>query len=211
MFLSRLLRTLGLVHLVLAALVAVLVVTEPRLRRYSDSLQVALPVLAWGCAATEAGGREFALRMAVLLGLTHGTKALLGEAALNLRPSGHPGGFPSAHTGAAVFGASALVQGCLAGSPLGQVGVIAAAAFTGASRLALAEHTVWQVLGGALLGWHCSRLMRRGRAREMLIRGWSATRAALGRRLPPRPVATLCIGLSCAIGLVCLSAPPVLG
>lgn len=211
MFLSRLLRTLGLVHLVLAALVAVLVVTKPRLSRYSDSLQVALPVLAWGCAATEGGGREFGLRMAVLLGVTHGSKALLGDAALNIRPNGRAGGFPSAHTGAAVFGASALAQGCLAGSPVGQVAVLAAAAFTGASRLALAEHGVWQVLGGALLGWLCSRLMRRGRVRQRLIRGWSATRSALRRRLSPRTAGPLRIGLACAIGLVCLSVPQVLG
>lgn len=210
MLLSRLIRAIGLVHLVLASLVAALVVTEPSVRRYGDTLQVALPLLAWGCAATGGGGSEFALRAGLLVGITHASKAILGDAALNRRPNGLPGGFPSAHTGAAVLGASALVQGCLRGSPVGQAAVLIAAGFTGASRIAVGEHTIWQVLAGAILGWLCDRLLRQGPGRQRLVRLCSTARAGLRRRLPdlpPRRAFLLRAGLVC---VMCLAVIPAL-
>lgn len=179
MLLSRILRTFGLVHLVLGALVATVLVTEPSVRRYGDHLQIALPLLAWGCAATGGEGREFAIRFAAMLALAHGAKTVLGDSALNRRPNGHEGGFPSAHTAAASLGASSLAHDCLRGNPAGQAVVVIAAAFVGGSRIEVGAHTLWQVLAGALLGWACDRVLRAGRLRLWLIAGAKA----LGRRL----------------------------
>ena len=160
MLLSKILRRMALVHVVLVLLAAALVATERRAVRYGDNLQLALPLIAWGCAATSGGGRELFVRFAVLMGVTHGTKAALGDAPLNIRPNGRGDGFPSGHTAAAAFGASALVHQCIASSPVGQALVVIAAGFVGASRIEAGKHTIWQVLAGALLGWGMERVLR---------------------------------------------------
>lgn len=204
MLLARLIGALGLAHLVLGALAATVLLSEPTSRRYGDNLQIALPALAWGCAATRGGGREFALRFASMFVIAHSSKLLLGDTALNQRPSGGGQGFPSAHTAAAAIGASSLMQDCLRGNAGAQAVVVIAAAFVGASRIEVGAHDIWQVLAGAILGWAADRALRRdSRARRRVIlglvrltatarRGCLAARvwlvrlsAFLGRRLLP--------------------------
>lgn len=182
MLFGRFLRALGLVHLVLGVLTATIALTEGSVRRYGDNLQIALPLLAWGCAATGGGGgKEFALRFATMFTAVHASKTVLGDAGLNLRPGGAEGGFPSAHTAAATLGASSLVQGCLRGNPAAQAVVVIAAAFVGGSRIEVGAHDIWQVLAGGLLGWLCNHALRHGPARARLC----ASLSALGRRIGP--------------------------
>lgn len=170
MLAGRLIRFLGLTHLILGALAATLLLSEPTIRRYGDNLQIALPLLAWGCSATKGSGRETALRFVSMLAVAHGTKAALGDAPLNIRPSGGDHGFPSAHTSAAAFGASSLARDCFRGNIGAQAVVVIAAVFVGGSRIAVGAHDIWQVLAGGLLGWACDRALRHGPMREAVIR-----------------------------------------
>ncbi len=178
MLLARMIRIFGLAHLVLGALAATLLLTEPSTRRYGDNLQIILPVLAWGCAATSGNGRDFALRFASMFTVAHASKSLLGDMELNQRPSGGGHGFPSAHTGAAALGASSLVHDCLKGSAGAQAVVVLAAGFVGASRIEVGAHDIWQVTAGAILGWAADRALRRdSRARRGVVAllGWAGT------------------------------------
>ncbi len=155
------LRFIARVQVVLALLALTVLVTPPRAERQGDRLQVMLPVLALACEANAGAGAEFVLRYAAMFTLAHGTKRALGDAPVNRRPGGGGEGFPSAHTSTAVLGASALVQGCLRHQPVAQGIVLLAAGFVGASRIEAGKHDIWQVLGGALLGWGCDRALRR--------------------------------------------------
>lgn len=210
MLIGRILRGLGLAHLVLGALVAALVTAQPTVRGYGDRLQVVLPILGWGCALTRAEGKDFALRFALLWAGVRGSKALLGETPLNLRPTGETGGFPSAHTSAAAIGTSRVVQDCLRGNPGAQAVLVITAGFVGGTRIELGAHTVWQVTAGALFGWAADRALRRGpardRARQLVQRAAGALARARRRHglSPARLVAAF--GLVCLIGLAALPA-----
>jgi membrane-associated phospholipid phosphatase len=163
---------------VLTGLLALVVLLSPRhVETYGDRLQVALPVLALACAANVGDGAEFVLRYGVMFTLAHGTKTVLGDAPVNLRPGGGDKGFPSAHTSTAVLGASGLVHTCLRNQPLAQGVVLLAAGFVGASRIEAGKHDIWQVLGGALLGWGCERALRRPSPQRERVR--RAVRAAV--------------------------------
>lgn len=173
--------------LVLAVL-ALTVATAPRqVERIGDRLQVALPMLAWGCAAANGKAGEYALRFVAMWVATHGSKHGLGQAEFNIRPNGGDLGFPSGHTSAAAFGASSLVHDCVAGNPVVQGVVIVSAGFVGASRIEADKHDVWQVLFGVLYGWIGDRALRRpSRARTAVIRGLKQVQGwfgALWRRL----------------------------
>lgn len=171
---ARVIRNLAMTHFIMGALVAALVLSGPSVRRQGDSLQVALPMLAWGCAASKGGGREFALRFFAMLTVAHVSKSALGEAGINQRPSGGDHGFPSAHSSAAALGASALVHDCLQHNPGAWIVTLAAAAYVGMSRLAVEAHDIWQVLAGLLLGWLADRSLRReSRIRCRVVRGLS--------------------------------------
>ncbi len=148
----------GTIGVVLALAVAV---SAPSAERMGDRLQIALPLLGLGCAVLTGGAGEYLLRFATLEVIVRGSKIGLGDAALNQRPRGGIQGFPSGHTAAASFGASALVQECLTRSPFVQGVVIFAAAFTGTSRVEARAHNIWQVLAGALVGWSTERVLRR--------------------------------------------------
>lgn len=163
------------VQMLMAALVMAVLLTPPRVERYGDTIQVALPLMAWACSATVGAGTEFFLRYAAMFTIAHGTKIGLGDSALNTRPTGGGEGFPSAHTSTAVLGASALVHGCLRHHPVAQGVVLLAAGFVGASRIDADKHDIWQVIAGALLGWGCDRILRRDsplrdRVRRELLR-----------------------------------------
>lgn len=168
------------VHLVLAALALCIVVCEPQVRRYGDRMQVVLPMVAWACAATEGRGRELVLRFAGVFVAAHASKRLLGDIPMNTRPSGGEHGFPSAHTAAAAFGASALVHDCIAGHPVARALVVISAAFVGGSRIEVGAHDLWQVLAGGLLGWGGDRMLR---ADSPLRRRIAGRLARAGRRL----------------------------
>lgn len=158
--------------LINGVLVAVILVTAGRVEKTGDRLQVALPLLAWGCAAANGEGVEYGMRYVVMYGLAHGTKAALGDAPINRRPHGGTKGMPSAHTSTAVLGASRLVSDCLSGSPLAQTGAILAAGLVGGSRIEVGAHDLWQVLAGALLGLACDRAARRGSRLRRWIGGF---------------------------------------
>lgn len=181
--LGTILKTICRVHLVLVALALVILVSGPLPRRLGDNLQVALPVMAWGCSALNGSGGEFATRFFAMLAVVHGSKAALGEAGINQRPSGGDKGFPSGHTAAAAIGASALVHECIQGHPVAKAVVVLAAAFVGGSRIDAGKHDVWQVLAGGLLGWGADRLMRRDTpARRRILRGMTFAADAAFRR-----------------------------
>lgn len=164
---------------VLAGLALCLVLTERDAERYGDSLQVALPLLAWGCAAANGQGPEFFLRYVVMFSSAHGSKAALGEAEVNRRPDGGGKGMPSAHTSTAVLGASSLVHDCVKGNPAVQAAAILSAGFVGGSRIEAGKHDIWQVLAGALLGYGCDRALRRPSVlRRRIAAGLAAAGAA---------------------------------
>lgn len=155
--------------------------TERRAESYGDALQVALPLLAWGCEAANGRAGEFFLRFLVMFTAAHGSKNLLGDAPINIRPTGNDEGMPSAHASAAVLGASALVHDCLRGNPVVQGAVIVSAAFVGSSRIEAEKHDIWQVLAGALLGLVCDRALRGPSAARRRVAALLARGAALGR------------------------------
>ena len=140
--------------------------------RIGDQVQIALPMVAWGCSAVNGKATEYAVRFVAMWLATHGTKHGLMQAPINIRPNGGDQGFPSGHTSASVYGASALVHDCVTGNPWVQGAVILSAGFVGASRIEAQKHDIWQVLAGALYGWIGDRALRRpSRARTAVIRG----------------------------------------
>ena len=156
---------------VIVALFLVIAITKPDPEKYGDHLQYALPTLAWACEIADGRGREYFARFLVMEAVLHGSKQGLGRAAINIRPNGGDEGFPSGHTTAAVFGASALVHNCLKNRPVAQMLVITAAGFTGASRIEAGKHDIWQVLAGVFLGWFCERFLRdESRLRRRVMR-----------------------------------------
>lgn len=145
--------------------------------RIGDQVQVALPMIGWGCSAVNGKATEYAVRFVASWLATHGTKHALGQASINIRPNGGDQGFPSGHTSASVYGASSLVHECVTGSPWVQGVVILSAGFVGASRIEADKHNIWQVLAGALYGWIGDRALRRpSRARAAVVRGLQRVR-----------------------------------
>ncbi|RMH43093.1 MAG: phosphatase PAP2 family protein [Alphaproteobacteria bacterium] len=174
--------------IVLVVIALVVATTERSAERYGDRLQVALPLMAWGCEALNGHAAEYLLRYVVMFTAAHGSKRLLGDAPFNIRPDGGGHGMPSAHTSTAVLGASSLVQECLVGHPFVQGVTIISAGFVGASRIEAERHDIWQVLAGALLGWGVDRAFRRsGRGRRAAARALRALGRLPRRRRDPSP------------------------
>ncbi|MGB8813912.1 MAG: phosphatase PAP2 family protein [Paracoccaceae bacterium] len=178
--LARVLRGIGRAQLVLLALALCVALCEPQSRRYGDRLQIALPMIAWGCSALNRSGSEFAARFAGMFIVAHGSKRLLGDASINIRPSGSGHGFPSAHTAAAALGASSIVHDCLLGHPGVKAVVVIAAAYVGGSRIEANAHDIWQVLAGGLLGWGADRVLRLNRLQRARMGVFAAR---VGRRV----------------------------
>lgn len=145
---------------VTAVLAGVLLASAGSAKRVGDNLQIALPLLAWGCAAANGEGPEFATRYAVMFAGAHAVKQLAGDASWNIRPSGRGEGFPSAHSATAALGATSLALECLRQSPVAQGVVLIATGATGASRIEAGAHTFWQVLFGWLWGILCATAAR---------------------------------------------------
>ena len=157
--------------LVSGVLALVMVFGAGRIEKTGDDLQVALPLLAWGCAAANGDAVEYLGRYLVMLGSVHSAKWAFGDAVFNRRPNGGSFGMPSAHTATAVLGASRLAGECLAGSPVAAAVSVLAAGFVGGSRIVAEKHDLWQVLIGAAAGLLADRAFGKGsRSRNWLRR-----------------------------------------
>ncbi|TNB48481.1 phosphatase PAP2 family protein [Martelella lutilitoris] len=167
--------------LVVAVLALALCLSQKTVESYGDNLQIALPVAAFGCRIATGGGGDYAARFVAMLGTVHLTKWGLGDAPINIRPSGSLHGFPSGHMAAASFGASSLVNTCIQRSPVVKTIVILAAFFVGGSRIESDSHNLWQVLAGALWALLFERSVRTtaGRLRR-LARKRKGVRMAAG-------------------------------
>ena len=150
-------------HIVGVAMILVVVFSpwDEHGKGIGTNMQIALPLLAWGCEAMHGNGAEYFLRFGVMFATLRASKYGLGESSINERPNGGSEGFPSGHTATAVFGASSLAQTCLKAHPVGQGAVLIAAAFTGTSRVTSGWHDIWQTLAGAVLGWGADRAFRK--------------------------------------------------
>lgn len=167
-------RHIARVHVVLAVLVFAVLNGPGNPRQIGDRLQIALPSIAFACSVLNGSGGEYALRFATMMIAAHGSKHALGQAPINIRPDGGDLGFPSAHTSAAVIGASSIVHDCVTGNPVAKALIVISAGFVGASRIDSDRHDIWQVLAGALLGWGCDRALRRDSPARRRVAGWFA-------------------------------------
>lgn len=121
--------------------------------KIGDRLQIALPVAGLVCAIANGEAVSYTLRFIGTNAVVHTFKRGLGDAEINLRPTGSLQGFPSGHTAAAVFGASYLVHQCLRRNKVLQGVAVFSGAFVGASRIEAGKHFLFQVMVGALFGW----------------------------------------------------------
>jgi len=119
--------------------------------KVGDALQIALPVVAMVCAARKHEFAPVALRFIGQEATVQASKYALGNATINQRPNGGTRGFPSGHTAAAFYGGSYLSRRCM-NTKGGKVLAFGLAALVGASRVNGDNHTVGQVLAGALVG-----------------------------------------------------------
>lgn len=161
---ARLMRRLvrGTDAIVLVLLALTVAVTLPDNRRLGDALQVVLPLVALGCAATRGEAVGVLGRFVVLQVGIKGPKYLLVESPISRRPDGGGKGFPSGHTAAATFGALQTIKQCAALHPVTHGVAIMAAAITGGSRIESGRHSLWQVTAGAIWGWAIASLPMAG-------------------------------------------------
>lgn len=138
--------------------------------KVGDRLQVALPVAGLVCAVANGEAGSYFLRFTGTMLVVHGFKRGLGEAEINLRPTGNAQGFPSGHTAAAVFGASYLVNDCLVRNKALQGVAILSGAYVGASRIEAGKHFLFQVMLGALTGWLGERSVAALRVASLALR-----------------------------------------
>lgn len=131
----------------------VLLISGRNVEKLGDHFQIALPLAGLACASLEGRSMQFLGRYVLLETIVKGSKYGLGDAPINKRPNGGNKGFPSGHTAAASFGATALISTCLKSSHAAQMVAVMAAGFVGTSRVDAGKHTPWQVLVGALVGW----------------------------------------------------------
>lgn len=174
---AALLRHILLVGMV-ALVLTIVLLSDRQARVAGDRLQVALPLAGLACAIATGDGVRYTGRYLLLEAGIKGPKYALGDAPLNRRPNGGTRGFPSGHTAAASFGATALVTGCLSASPGAQAVAVMSAGFVGGSRIDAEKHTIWQTLAGALLGYGVIAL-RLGGFDRAFARLWKGT----GRRI----------------------------
>jgi membrane-associated phospholipid phosphatase len=152
-------RLVGSTDAVIVVLLALTVImTLPNNRRLGDALQVVLPLVALGCAATRGETVEVLGRFVVLQAGIKGPKYLVGESPISRRPDGGDRGFPSGHTAVATFGAMQTIKQCAALHPVTNAAVVAAAALTGGARIEAGRHTLWQTMAGAFWGWAIAAL-----------------------------------------------------
>ncbi len=139
--------------MIVVLLALTVLATVPDNQRMGSALQVVLPLIALGCAATGGKTVESLGRFAVLQVGVKGPKHLFGESRISHRPDGGNNGFPSGHTAVATFGAAQMVRHCAGLHPVTKAAAVAAAAFTGGSRIESGRHSLWQTMAGAVWGW----------------------------------------------------------
>lgn len=143
---------------IVGLLVLAVLVTVPDNRRLGSALQVVLPLVALGCAASRGETVGTVGRFVVLQVGIKGPKSLIGESGISQRPDGGNRGFPSGHTAVATFGAVQTLKHCAALHPVTRAAAVAAAAVTGGSRIESGRHSLWQTLAGAMWGWAVASL-----------------------------------------------------
>lgn len=147
---------------IIVLLVLTILATAPDNRRTGSTLQVVLPLIALGCAATRGKTLDSLGRFAVLQVGVKGSKQLFGDSPISVRPDGGDRGFPSGHTAVATFGAVQVIRHCAPLHPVTNAAAVAAAAFTGGSRIESGRHSLWQTMAGAIWGWAIACLPLRG-------------------------------------------------
>lgn len=152
-------RFAGSTDAVIIVLLALTVLaTVPDNRRMGSALQVVLPLMAVGCAATRGKAVESLGQFAVLQVGLKGSKHVFAESPIGQRPNGGNRGFPSGHTAVATFGAVQMIKHCATLHPVTRAAAVVAAAFTGGSRIESGRHTLWQTMAGAIWGWAIASL-----------------------------------------------------
>ncbi len=157
-------------------LAAAVLLGSMEVEKLGDRLQIALPVAGLACAYTNGEAASYMLRFIGTNAVVHTFKRGLGDAEINLRPSGSQQGFPSGHSAAAVFGASYLVHQCVQRNRVLQGFAIFSGAFVGASRIEAGKHFLFQVMVGALMGWLGERGLVLFRAIRAALRRFSTLR-----------------------------------
>lgn len=125
---------------------------EP-LEQFGTAMKYGLPLAAAVCAADQGRLEDFAVRGAVQMALVWGLKEIFDGQPIGRRPTGAGKGFPSGHTASAFFGAADLAGKCVQDEPAAGALAYGAAGLTGWSRVEAGEHTVPQVMSGALIGF----------------------------------------------------------
>lgn len=120
---------------------------------FGTAMKYGLPLAAAVCAARDDRFEDFALRGALQAVVVLGLKSLLDGTPIARRPNGEGRGFPSGHSAAAAFGAADLAGKCFPDDRAAGIGLYGAAGMTAASRVHAGEHTVQQVMTGALIGF----------------------------------------------------------
>lgn len=152
---------LWLIAGLIALLAASSVLRAPTAAQLGSGIQTVLPLMAAICSAGNGTLLQTVGRYAVLEAAIQGSKFGLGDAAVNRRPNGGVGGFPSGHAARASFGAAAALRECAFVLPAARTALILAAGFVTTSRVSGGKHTIWQVLFGVIYGIVADAVFRR--------------------------------------------------
>lgn len=121
--------------------------------QFGTAMKYGLPLAAAVCAERDGRLEDFAVRGILQMAVVWGMKQYFDGQPISRRPSGEGKGFPSGHTAAAFFGASDLAGKCSEDDVAAGAAAYGAAGLTGWSRVHAGEHTVPQVMSGALIGF----------------------------------------------------------
>lgn len=135
-----------------AALAAGPAAADP-FEQFGTAMKYGLPLAAAVCAERDGRLEDFAVRGILQAAVVWGMKTYFDGQPISRRPSGEGKGFPSGHTAAAFFGASDLAGKCFQDDVAAGAAAYGAAGLTGWSRVHAGEHTVPQVMSGALIGF----------------------------------------------------------
>ncbi|MGE4326112.1 MAG: phosphatase PAP2 family protein [Pseudodonghicola sp.] len=178
-WLRRAMRRFG-VSLILMLAILSWGLSDRKLEHIGDNMQIAVPLTGLACAVATGEGVRYLGRFTLLVATYTLSKRGLGATAINERPNGGYGGFPSGHTAASTFGATWLVSSCLAENRMAQGLTLLSAGFVGGTRIQVGAHSVWQVLSGAFVGWMAQFLALTWFDR-LFRRFWSGTGSLIGR------------------------------
>ncbi|MDP0929627.1 phosphatase PAP2 family protein [Paracoccus onubensis] len=120
---------------------------------FGTAMKYGLPAAAAICAARDDRLEDFAVRGILQAAVVLALKSWTDGTPMARRPSGEGKGFPSGHSAAAAFGAADLAGKCFRDDRFAGAAAYGAAGLTAASRVHAGEHTVEQVMTGALIGF----------------------------------------------------------